>query len=113
VFPFRKGECRAHVFREVADLHVLGDELHGDVVAYTVDGDGGVFFYLAGDAVQEAFLEPFPRAGNPHMLLCGLIPLERGAADAGMVSGVIPADVILQDGVKFMQGMDPVKVKPV
>ncbi len=51
MLPFRKDKCAVHVLREVADLHVLGDELHGDIVAYTVDGDGGVFFYLAGDAV--------------------------------------------------------------
>lgn len=51
MFPFIKDESRVHVFREIADLHFLGDELHGDVIADTVDGDGGIFPYLAGDAV--------------------------------------------------------------
>ena len=51
MFPFRKDERGVHVIGEVSDLHFLGDELHGDVIAYAVDGDGGVFSYLAGDAV--------------------------------------------------------------
>ena len=51
MLPFGKDECRAHVFGQVTDLHFLGDELHGDVIAGTVNGDGGVFPYLAGDAV--------------------------------------------------------------
>ena len=51
MFPFIKDECRVHVIGQVADLHFLGNELHGDVIAYAVDGDGGVLPYLAGDAV--------------------------------------------------------------
>ena len=51
MLPFRKDERRVHVIGQVADLHFLGDELHGDVIASAVDGDGGVFSYLAGDAV--------------------------------------------------------------
>ena len=51
MLPFIKDECRVHVIRQAADLHFLGDELHGDVIAYAVDGDGGVFSYLAGNAV--------------------------------------------------------------
>ncbi len=47
------------------------------------------------------------------MLLCIPVPLKRGTADAGMVPGVIPADVILQDGIEFIQGMDLIQVKPV
>lgn len=51
MLPLIKDERRFHVFWQVADLHLLGDELHGDVIAFTVDGDGGIFPYLAGDAV--------------------------------------------------------------
>ena len=47
------------------------------------------------------------------MFFCGLISLKGGTSDAGMVSGVIPADVILKEGVKFMQGTDLIEVKPV
>ena len=60
MLPFIKDERRVHVFGEVSDLHPLGDELHGDVIAFAVDGDGGILPYLAGDAVQETFLQPFP-----------------------------------------------------
>ncbi len=51
MLPFIKDERRVHVFGEVSDLHLLGDELHGDVIASAVDGDGGILPYLAGDAV--------------------------------------------------------------
>ena len=51
MLPFIKDERRVHVIRQAADLHFLGDGLHGDVIAYAVDGDGGVFSYLAGNAV--------------------------------------------------------------
>lgn len=51
MLPFIKDEGGSHVFGQVAYLHLLGNELHGDVIAYAVDGDGGVFPYLAGDAV--------------------------------------------------------------
>jgi len=51
MLPFIKDEGRAHVFWQVADLHLLGDELHGDVIASAVDGDGGILPYLAGNAV--------------------------------------------------------------
>ena len=51
MLPLRENEGRAHVFGEVSDLHFLGDELHGDVIASAVDGDGGILPYLAGDAV--------------------------------------------------------------
>jgi len=51
MLPFIKDERGVHVFGQVAYLHFLGDELHGDVIAYAVDGDGGILPYLAGDAV--------------------------------------------------------------
>ena len=51
MFPFIKDERGVHVIGQAADLHVLGDELHGDVIAYAVDGDGGVLPYFAGGAV--------------------------------------------------------------
>ena len=47
------------------------------------------------------------------MFLCGLVSLKGGASDAGVVSGVIGADVIPKEGLKLMQGMDLIKVKPV
>ena len=47
------------------------------------------------------------------MFLCGLIPLKRGTSDPGVVSGVISADVVFQESVEFMQGMDLIEVKPV
>lgn len=49
--PVGQNERTVYVLQEKADLYVLGDELHGDVIAYTVDGNGGVFFNPADDAV--------------------------------------------------------------
>ena len=47
------------------------------------------------------------------MVLCGLVALKGGTADAGVVSGVVGADVIHKERLKFMQGMDLFKVKPI
>lgn len=47
------------------------------------------------------------------MFLCFLIPLKGGTSDAGVVSGVIGADVIHEECLKLMQGMDFFKIKPV
>ena len=47
------------------------------------------------------------------MVLCGLVALKGGTADAGVVSGVVGADVIHKERLKFIQGMDLIKVKAV
>lgn len=47
------------------------------------------------------------------MFLCGLIPFKGGTSDAGVVSGVIGADVILKECLEFLQGVDLFQVEPI
>lgn len=39
----------SHVIREIADIHFCGDELHGDIIADRVNGNGGIFPDFACD----------------------------------------------------------------
>ncbi len=52
---------RIHVIRKKTYLDFCRDELHGDIKADLVNRYGGILSYFAGDAVKEAFIEPFGR----------------------------------------------------
>ena len=42
---------RVHVRWLVADIHLHGDKLHGNIKAYLIDGNGGIFIHFSGNAV--------------------------------------------------------------
>ena len=47
------------------------------------------------------------------MVFGGLVAFKGGTADAGVVSGVVGADVIHKERLKIIQGMELFKVKPI
>ena len=51
---------RSHVIREIADIHLCRDELHGNIIADLVNGNGGILAYLTGDTVIKTVIQPLP-----------------------------------------------------
>ena len=51
---------RSHVVRKIADIHFCSDELHGDIIADLVDGDGGILADFACDTVVKTVVQPLP-----------------------------------------------------
>jgi len=50
-----ENESRVHVIWLIANFYFHRDELHWYIKALFVDGNGGIFAYFSGDAIQEAF----------------------------------------------------------
>ena len=92
-----------HVIRKIPDIDLCGDELHGDVVRDVVDTDGGIPADLAGNAVIEAFLEPFARLRLPGMVGRLKIPVHRSGIDAAVEGGVVGTHVVPEHAVELIQ----------
>ena len=52
---------------------------------------GGILVYLSHDAVEEAFVQPFPGLGAAAVGAGVAVTLQGGGANAGMMGGVISA----------------------
>ena len=111
MLPLIKDEGGGHVVRQEADLHFRGDELHGDVIGHPVDGHGGILTHLPGNAVQEAFLQPFPGLRHADGGTCLLVALHGCGADAGMDGCIAGAHIVLKQPVELRQGGDGVHVQ--
>lgn len=109
----RENKCGIHVIREISDLHFGRNELHGRVIGYFVDGHSGIIFYLAPDAVEEAFLQPFPGLWETGMGACAAVAFKGGTVNTGVVRGVIFPDVIRKQAVELREGMYGFYVKRV
>lgn len=92
--PLIKDKSRRHIIRQEADLHFRIDELHRHIVGYPVDRNGCVLLYLAGDAVQETFLQPFPGFWHADGRTGLKITFHRSGADPGMERSVAGTDVV-------------------
>ena len=94
-------------------LYFLANELHRRVIDRMVKVYGGIPVYLPGDAVVEAFLQPFPalRAADP--LICTQVPFQRRLACYGMNRRIMLPDVFGKHPVKLFQGLDLGQVNPI
>ena len=61
---------------------LCGDELHGNIIADFVNGDGGIFTYLAGDAVVKAVIQPLSGLWPARMVFGSLIAFQRDSVNA-------------------------------
>lgn len=52
---------------------------------------------------MEGFLQPFPRDGSAEPLITGQVTFQRSLPGAGMPGGVMPADMVRQKAVEFLQ----------
>ena len=60
---------RVHIAGPEADLDLLVDELHRDVVGYLVDRNGGILTDFADDAVKEALVKLFSGSWDMDSIL--------------------------------------------
>lgn len=51
MLSFVENKGGIHVGRLIADIYFHGDELHGNIKAHLVDGDGGILIHFSGNAV--------------------------------------------------------------
>lgn len=95
-----------HVIRKVADLDIGSDELLWTVIRNAINGDAGIIVNGAGDAVMEAFIEPFAGFGLLHMTLRIEIAVQWGLAGSGMYGSVMLPDVSAKALVELFQRVD-------
>ncbi len=111
MFPFIKDVCGGHIIRQETDLHFGSDELHGHIIRNTVNRDRGIPVDPADNPVHEAFVQPGPGFWHPYLHTGAAVPLQRDLPDPGVEGGIIGADIVCKEAVKFQQGMDGIQVK--
>ena len=104
---------RRHVTGDKADFNLHADELHRDVIRDTVDGNRRIAPDLTVHPVQEALIQPFLALYCFCLASCFLITFKRSAPDSGMEHQVVLTDVIMEDIVKLIQGMDRIHVQAI
>ena len=57
LFTVKQDVSRSHVIRKIAYIDFCGDELHGNIIADFVDGNGGILTDLACDAVVKTVIQ--------------------------------------------------------
>ena len=73
MFSFVENKGSGHVSGLIADINLHGDELHGNIEAYFIDGNGGILIHFSGNTVQEAFIQPVTGLWSPAVGFCVLI----------------------------------------
>lgn len=104
---------RSHVIREIADIHLCRDELHGNIIADRVNGNGGILTDLAGDTVVKAVIQPLPGLWLSGMVFRSPIAFQRNAINAPVEGGVVRAHVIPEHRVELRQRSNGTDVKGV
>jgi hypothetical protein len=100
-----------HIIRQVADVYFCRDELHRNIVAHAVDGDGGILAYLARDAVVKAVVQPLAGLRFPRMIFGSLVTIQRDRVDAAMKSSVVRTHIITQHFVELCKRGDGIYVE--
>ena len=95
-----------HVGRVEANFYPASGKLSRNVIFLIVDLDGTVCPYLAFVAIEECFLQPFPRFRYADIALCVEVAVNRALLDAGMEGLIVNSDVFLKLLVELLQGMD-------
>lgn len=103
----------SHVIRKIAYIHLCRDELHGNIIADRVDGNGGILPDFAGDTVVKTVLQPLCRLRSPGMILRSLKTLQGSGTNAPVEGSVIGTHVIPEHRVELRQGSDGTDVKGV
>ena len=97
--------------RQVAYVHLHADELRRGIIPYAVNRNAGIVVDLARDTVGKAFIQPFGRPWDADMVFSTHEAVDRSLACTGMDSGVVPADVIGEQGIELFQRMDSRDIK--
>lgn len=79
---------RIHVIGKIADIDFRRNELHGDIIADAVNGNGGVLTDFAGNTVIKTVIQPFTGKRFSGMLFGSFITFQGDTIDAA-VEGVL------------------------
>ena len=103
---FIKDVGTVHIFRKETYLHFHADELHGNIIGFLEDGDGGIISYLAGDAVIKTVIQPFTGQRMTD-ILTGILKTYHGSCvNAGMIGSVVFSDIVFKHLIELVDGMD-------
>ena len=94
-------------------LHFLADELHGRIVAFIQQVDGGIPVYVPDHPVMEGFVQPFPGLRSADPAVCRHVSLQRTLPRAAMLRGIVPADVFRKQSVELIQALNLRHVQPI
>ena len=82
------------VIRKIANINLCGNELHGDIIADRVNGNGGIFPDFACDTVVKTVFQPLCRLRPPGMILRPLKTFQGSGINAPVEGSVVRAHVI-------------------
>lgn len=102
-----------HITWDIADLDLLGNELHGYIIADGIDRHCWILPDLPDNAVEEALIQPLPWTHRMYGVFCRLITVERPAADTRMHGEIVGTDNVPEHAVEMCQWMDWTDIKPV
>ena len=109
--PFIKDVCTGHIIRKETDLHFGSDELHGHIIINPVNRGRGIPVDPADNPVHEAFVQPGPGFWHPCLHTGAAVAFQRDFPDPRVERGIIGADIVREEAVEFLQGMDGIQVK--
>ena len=114
VFTVSRDDSRIEVVRPEEDLDLFTvRDLHGDVIADLINGDGGILPYLADDCVEEVLIQPFTGLRMADRSLCSFVAFKGEHADSGVEAGVVIPHVAAELFIKLTEGTDSIEIEPV
>ena len=102
---FIKDVGAVHIIRKETYLHFHSDELHGNIIRFLEDGDGGIISYLACDTVIETVIQPFTGQRMTDVIAGILKTCHRGRVNAGMIGSVVFSYIIIKHLIKLLKRM--------
>ena len=85
----KQDKCGHHVIWLETDIYLCGDELHGDIIADTINRNCGVLTNFSGNPVVKTVIQPL--LGFRLMWMCfgGFITVKGHAIDSTMERDVV------------------------
>lgn len=113
LLTIRQDVSGSHVIRQIADVHLCGDELHGNIVADRADGDGRILADFACDAVIKTVIQPLYRLRPAGMIFRSLKTIQGSGVNAPVEGRVIGTHVSPEHSVELRQGSDGTDIKSI
>ena len=102
----KQDKCGCHVIWLEMDIYLCGDELHGDIIADTINRNCGVLTDFSGNPVVKTVIQPLSGLWFARMCFGGFITVKRYIIDSTMERGVVRTYVVSQKPIKLSQRAD-------
>jgi len=102
-----------HLIREIANLYLHGNELHGGIIVAFIDAYSGIVVNPAQLTVHEAFIQPFLAFGFSDTIQITYIAIDGLLIGGAVNSGIMFTDIICPFAVEFLNGMNLLDIKPI